>query len=103
MGGATTLRGYHEQRFAGDAVAFGNAEVRVYLSRLSVLVPGELGVLALGDIGRAYLAGERSDRWHGAAGGGVWLALVDRGSTVTLTVARSPERWAYYGGLGFMF
>jgi hypothetical protein len=66
-------------------------------------VPGELGVLALGDIGRAYLAGEGSGRWHRAVGGGVWLALIERGSTVTLTVARSPERWAYYGGLGFAF
>ena len=103
MGGATTLRGYDEQRFAGDAVTYGNAELRLFLTTFKVLLPGELGVLGLGDIGRAYLAGEQSGRWHGAVGGGVWLAFVERGSAVTVTVARSPERWAYYGGLGFMF
>ncbi|MBI3081948.1 MAG: BamA/TamA family outer membrane protein, partial [Gemmatimonadetes bacterium] len=103
VGGARTLRGYNEQRFAGDAVAYGNGEVRLFLTKVSVLLPGELGVLGLGDVGRAYLAGERSGRWHGSVGGGVWLALIERGSAVTLTVARSPERWAFYGGLGFMF
>jgi hypothetical protein len=60
-------------------------------------------VHGLGDIGRVYLEGERSDRWHGAVGGGVWLAFLERGSTVTLSIARSPERVAFYGRLGFMF
>jgi len=100
VGGATTLRGHDEQRFAGDAVVYGNGELRVFLTRFSVVLPGELGVLGLGDVGRAYLASERSTRWHSAVGGGVWLAFIERGSAVTLTVARSPERWAYYGGWG---
>lgn len=103
LGGATTLRGYNEQRFAGDAVTYGNGEVRLFLTKFSVLLPGELGLLALGDVGRAFLAGERSDRWHSAVGGGAWMAFIERGSTVTVTVARSPERWAFYAGLGFMF
>ncbi len=103
LGGATTLRGYNEQRFAGDAVTYGNGEVRLFLTKVSVLLPGELGLMALGDVGRAYLAGERSDRWHSAVGGGAWMAFIERGSTVTVTVARSPERWAFYAGLGFMF
>lgn len=103
LGGATSLRGYNEQRFAGDAVVYGNGEVRVFLTQVRVLLPGELGLLGLGDLGRAYLSGEQSGRWHRAVGGGVWLAFIERGSAVTVTAARSPERWAYYGGLGFMF
>lgn len=102
-GGATTVRAYNERRFAGDAAVYGNAELRLLVTKFSLFLPGELGVLALGDMGRVYLRGERSERWHRAAGGGLWIAFVERGSTVTLTVARSPERWAYYGGLGFMF
>lgn len=103
VGGAATLRGYDEQRFAGDAVVYGNSELRLFLTRFRVLLPGELGVLGLGDVGRAFLAAERSTRWHSAVGGGRWLAFIERGSAVTLTAARSPERWALYGGLGFMF
>ena len=103
LGGANTVRGFNEQRFAGDAVLYGNGEVRLFLARISVPLPAEVGVLGLGDVGRAFVAGERSTRWHGAVGGGLWLAFIERGSTVTLTAARSPERWAYYAGLGFMF
>jgi hypothetical protein len=103
VGGATTLRAYNENRFAGDAALFANAEVRLFLTSFRLLLPGDLGVHGLGDIGRVYLEGERSDRWHGAVGGGVWLAFLERGSTVTLSIARSPERVAFYGRLGFMF
>ena len=103
IGGATTVRAYNERRFAGNAAVYGNAELRLLVTKFSLFLPGELGVLALGDMGRVYLRGERSGQWHRAVGGGLWIAFVERGSTVTLTVARSPERWAYYGGLGFMF
>ena len=103
LGGATMLRGYNEQRFAGDAALFANGELRLFLTSFRLLLPGELGVHGLGDIGRVYLEGERSDRWHAAVGGGLWLAFIDRGSTVTLSIARSPERLAFYGRLGFMF
>jgi hypothetical protein len=66
-------------------------------------LPGELGVFGLADLGRVYLAGEHSDRWHGAVGGGVWVAFIERGAGVNIAFARSPERVAWYGGLGFMF
>ena len=103
VGGATTLRAYNEHRFAGNAALFANGEVRLFLTSFRLLLPGDLGVHGLGDIGRVYLDGERSDRWHAAVGGGVWLAFLERGSTVTLSIARSPERVAFYGRLGFMF
>ncbi len=103
LGGATTLRGYAAQRFAGEAALFANAEVRLFVTRMSLVLPGELGILGLADIGRVYVDGERSDRWHGAAGAGVWLAFIERGSTATLSAARSPEGVAWYAALGFMF
>lgn len=103
LGGATTLRGYAQQRFAGDAAVFGNAELRLFLVKTPRSLPGELGVFGLADLGRVYLAGEHSDRWHGAVGGGVWVAFIERGAGVNVAVARSPERVAWYGGLGFMF
>ncbi len=103
LGGASTVRGYSEQRFAGNASVYGNAELRVFLRRLRILLPSELGVLGLGDVGRVFQRGETSRRWHAAGGAGLWIAFVERGSTVTLLAARSPEQWSYYASLGFMF
>jgi hypothetical protein len=99
LGGATTLRGYSEERFAGDATAYGNAELRLFLVRFSV---GDFGIFGLGDVGRVFLNDESSGRWHAAAGGGIWFALASRAATVSLSLA-SGERRSFYAMLGFMF
>ncbi|MBI4409096.1 MAG: BamA/TamA family outer membrane protein [Gemmatimonadetes bacterium] len=101
LGGRNLLHGYREQRFAGDAAVYGNAELRLSLGEARVAVPEEYGVFALADLGRVFLDGERSDQWHGALGAGIWLALVDRANTLSLAVARG-ERTAVYARLGFM-
>ena len=101
IGGETTVRGYAEQRFAGRTGAYANAELRLLAGRLSV---GDVGVFGLADAGRVWIAGESSDRWHAAAGGGLWFAWQHRRSnTVTIAAARSPERTALYVRAGFMF
>ena len=99
VGGATTLRGYGERRFLGQASAYGNAELRVLVRRFSI---GEGGLIGLADVGRVFYDGESSDRWHSAIGGGVWFALANRGTTVNLTFA-DGERVSMYAKLGFMF
>ena len=103
LGGASTVRGYSEQRFAGHAAVYGNAELRVFVRRFNILMPGEFGVLGLSDVGRVFQHGETSRRWHAAGGAGLWIDFVERRSTVTVLAARSPERWSYYASLGFMF
>ena len=103
LGGATTLRGYNEQRFAGDAAVFGNAELRLFLTRYHVVLPGDFGIFGLADVGRVFLEGETSDRWHRAVGGGIWFAFIDRASTVSIAMAQSPENRLFYARAGFMF
>ena len=101
VGGETTLRGYAEQRFAGRRGAYGNAELRLLAGRLSF---GDLGIFGLADAGRVWIPGESSERWHAAAGGGLWLAWQHRrDNTLSMAVARSPERTAVYVRVGFMF
>jgi Omp85 superfamily domain len=101
VGGATTLRGYDEQRFAGRRGAFGNVELRLSVGWLPF---GDLGILGLADAGRVWVPGESSDRWHAAAGGGVWLAWQHRRTNIiSITAARSPERTAIYVRAGFLF
>jgi hypothetical protein len=103
IGGGSSVRGFRAQRFAGDGAAWGNAELRVFLTRFFLVLPGELGVFGLGDAGRVWLRGERSDRWHTAVGGGLWFAFLGRGNTVSIAVARSDERTGVYVRGGFVF
>lgn len=103
VGGWNTVRGFPEQRFAGDAALVGNAELRVALAPIFLVVPAHLGVFGLVDAGRVYRAGERSERWHSAAGGGIWLAFLNRANTVSLAAADGGEGLRLYARAGFGF
>jgi len=48
VGGDSTVRGFVEHRFVGDAAAFGNLELRLSIAKLFILVPTQLGVFGLG-------------------------------------------------------
>src|SRR5437588_733593 len=103
IGGATTVRGFVEHRFAGDAAVYGSAELRLSVTKFFFLPPGELGVFGLGDAGRVYLSGETSDRWHAAAGGGLWLAFLNRANTLSVAAAHGDEGTRIYARAGFAF
>jgi len=101
LGGGATVRGYAEQRFAGRRGAYGNAELRLLVGRLPF---ADVGILGLADAGRVWIRRDSSDRWHAAAGGGLWLAWRHRrANTLSIAAARSPERTAIYVRAGFMF
>lgn len=102
LGGKTTVRLGRENRFAGDAAVFGNAELRLQLGEIFLLLPGHFGVFGLADAGRVFYAPDPvgADTWHTAVGGGVWISLLTRASTASLALARSDERriGVYVGG-----
>lgn len=102
VGGANTVRGYAENRFAGDAGVYGNAELRIRLTKLHLLVPWDFGVFSLADAGRVFVSGESSDRWHGAAGGGVWFSLLQRAVTFSVAAAHGEQTRVYFLG-GFAY
>jgi hypothetical protein len=103
IGGASTVRLGRVNRYAGDASAYGSAELRLSVTRLTLVLPAQLGVFGLVDAGRVFLAGESSDRWHAAAGGGVSIAYLDREYTLSLAVASGEERTALYVQAGYGF
>jgi len=102
-GGAATIRGWSEQRFAGRSSVFGNAELRLALARFVLFIPNELGMFGLADAGRVYATGESSSEWHTAFGGGIWLAPLKRTNTVTVGIAHGAERTGLYLRTGFLF
>lgn len=100
LGGGSTLRGHTGQRFAGDAMAFGGAELRVPLFRANLGLRGTLGVIALADAGRVWVDGVSDGDWHTAAGGGLFFNAA--GQSVFLTAAKG-ERLSLNFGLGMPF
>jgi hypothetical protein len=103
IGDRSTVRLGREDRYAGDASAYGSAELRLRLTRMTLVVPTDLGVFGLADAGRVFLAGESSDTWHTAFGGGVWLGFLSRANTVSAAIAASKERTRLYVQAGFGF
>lgn len=103
LGGLNTVRGWDLQRFAGRSSAFGSAELRLFVRKVRIVAPADLGVHGLVDAGRVFADGDRSRRWHTGFGGGLWLAPLMRSNTVSLTVARGRERTGLYLASGFAF
>lgn len=103
LGGSRSLRGYGRQRFAGDAAAYGGAELRVPVGRIDILGPMTYGVLGLADAGRVSYRGESPGGWHTALGGGVWISPASVGSRLCVTVVRSGERVSVHVGAGFPY
>ena len=103
IGGSRSVRGFPTQRYAGDGSVYGNAELRIPLTRIYIFVPGTLGVFALGDIGRVYVDGEFSDAWHSSAGGGIWASFLNTANTFSFSVASSEEGTRIYLMAGFAY
>jgi len=103
IGDASTVRLGLKNRYAGDAAAWGNVELRLALTRFFVILPGQLGIFGLADAGRVFVQGESSDRWHSAVGGGLWISFLRPANLLSVAVAKSEERTAVYLGAGFAF
>src|SRR5256884_377651 len=101
VGGETTVRGYAEQRFAGRRGAYANVELRFPAGRLPF---ADVGLFGLADAGRVWTPGESSDRWHAAAGGGLWLAWQPRrANTLSIAAPPTPDPTALYVPIAFIF
>ena len=109
LGGPDTVRALRRQRYAGDAMAYGNAELRAPLAEFQILIPIRFGLLGLADVGRVWLEGESSDRWHKGYGGGVWFMFLRPENSLSVTAAMDPdatgadEGWRVYFHAGFAF
>jgi hypothetical protein len=95
-----TVRGFYPDRFTGDASVWGNAQLSFIFAHPKLLVPTDLGMVLLNDVGRVFLAGEHSSTWHDGYGGGLFVGLFHRSITVTAIGVHSNERTFFYIGAG---
>jgi hypothetical protein len=103
IGDASTVRLGRQNRYAGEASVYAGSELRLFLTRFYFLAPADFGILGLADVGRVFLDGESSDRWHAAGGGGVWASFLDCSYMISLSLARSSERTGLYFRIGSGF
>ena len=96
LGGARTVRGFDQERFAGDGSVFGSGELRLRLGNARVLVPVDLGVFGFADAGRVYLNGASPGDWHTSVGGGIWLTPITQQYTLRAGVGVSDEATKIY-------
>jgi len=103
------LRGYDLNRFAGDASAVANVDLRIAIGHWNTILPMSYGVIGLTDVGRVFYAPESSHKWHLGAGGGLWLRVLiiapgyNLTGTFNAVVVASEERTTFlvYSGFGF--
>jgi hypothetical protein len=103
LGDAATVRLGRDQRFGGEALAHANAELRLKLGRALLVLPADIGIFGLADIGRVWYDGDESNRWHDAVGGGLWFAFLHPENALSIAIARSDERTALYISAGFAY
>jgi hypothetical protein len=72
--GTNNLHGFRKNRYLGRSTAYGSFELRVKVMDInSYTLRGPLGLTGFYDIGRVWLKGQESRRWHGAYGGGFYM------------------------------
>ncbi len=103
LGGQDNLRGFRTYRFAGNHMLYHNLELRLKLFDFrSYLFPASVGLLAFNDVGRVWLNGEHSKRWHDGYGGGLYVAPASL-LVITASVGFSDEGTLPYISFGFRF
>ena len=105
VGGPDNLRGFREDRFAGESALYGNGELRVRLTRIRFLFPGELGLFAAVDAGRVFYDADskEADGWHIGTGGGLWISFLKRRMTLSAAMMEGEDLTGMYLRGGFMF
>ena len=101
LGGHSSLPGYHSNRFAGDASLYGGVQLRFTVGRANLGLPGVWGLFGNADAGRVYVKGESPGGWHSDAGGGVWLAFLERRNTVSFGITSTGEGTLVQTGVAF--
>src|SRR6187399_2971321 len=77
--GNNNLHGFRANRYLGRSTLYTSAELRYRLFNLkSNIIPGPVGLTGFYDLGRVWLDGEGSKRWHSAYGGGFYYILYNK-------------------------
>jgi hypothetical protein len=103
LGGQGNFRGMPKERLVGDKIFYHNTDLRILLTRWhGYYLPAALGIQLNFDHGRVWRAGEDSEVWHYAYGGGVWMGIFET-FLISLNYHKSDIDQRFTIGMGFMF
>jgi hypothetical protein len=103
LGGQGNLLGYRQYRYAGQYMLYNNLEARLRLAQFAnYILPGQLGLIGLYDIGRVWQKEDHSNQWHNGVGGGLYFAPAQM-ALIEFVMSYSPEGWYPALTFGFRF
>jgi Omp85 superfamily domain len=103
LGGQGNLLGYRQFRFAGQYMAYNDFEVRLRVAEFAnYILPGQLGLIGLFDIGRVWQKEDYSHQWHNGQGIGIYFAPAQV-ALIQFLMSYSIEGWYPVFTLGFRF
>lgn len=73
LGANNYLRGFRKNRFSGSSMFYTSLELWYKLKDVqSYIIPGSFGIVGFNDLGRVWMRGENSHKWHDGYGGGLY-------------------------------
>jgi hypothetical protein len=74
VGGNNSLRGFRNERFNGNTSFFQTTDLRIGLTKFRTeFVPIRVGFTAGFDVGRVWVDGDDSEKWHNSYGGSIFI------------------------------
>jgi hemolysin activation/secretion protein len=102
LGGRHSVRTLRRNDFAGDAMVYGTAELRIPIASFPLILPMNTGIFGFADAGRVYLDGKSPGGWNSGMGGGLWLGVLKPSTSVSITFTNQRDRKVMLG-TGFVF
>jgi hypothetical protein len=103
LGGSGSVRGYDEQRYAGDAAVYASAEARLRVLRPRVIVPVAIGVFGFLDTGRVYLDNDSPGGWHTSTGAGLYFQPIQQPYLVRIGAGKGDDTTKVFVALGLPY
>jgi len=100
LGANNFLQGFRKNRFAGTSAFYSSLEFRMKLTDVkSYFIPGAFGLIGFNELGRVWLKGENSNRWHHTYGGGLYYIPFNL-AIISATVGFSREEHLFNFSIG---
>ncbi len=92
LGQLNGLRGFQENRFTGESLAYYNVQLRIELAKFRTsILPMKFGIGGFYDSGRIFSDFDITNKWHQGYGGGFYLIPLKENFAITASVGFSEE------------
>jgi len=100
LGANNFLQGFRKNRFAGTSTFYSSLELRLKIADIkSYALPGGFGLIGFNEVGRVWLKGEESNRWHYTYGGGLYYIPFNM-AIISATMGFSKEEHLFNFSIG---